>query len=524
MIDGSYIFLSYQRESDPDFPLRIARDLKNHGVRVWMDTLDIRAGENWDNAIEKAVNNCSAMIAVLSPRYSKSKWCRRELNRADSLERPIFCILLDTVDPTDRPIPIQTTQDIDFRRWRHEDVYSSRLTELLEQLANRAAMELGPKPAPEARYLTQLIADTQASLAETPYVDLALSIAAPSRRPSSARHSRTWPDVLDAGPQRFDRLEDAIRLYPRLVLLGQAGGGKTTTLRHLALDQARARRDNPETVPLPLLLDLARWGDEATPLDFVRGHWLDASDPEPAVIKGDVSLYLDGLSETDVGWRKAKQLCEWLHGDEGPKSAVVSCRLSDYGKDLDLDLPAIVVEALDEDRIRRLASGYLQARANGFLARIAPEDDQAHRSGRHLAQLATNPFLLSALLRLYRESPTGDLPINNGAIVAGLVDDLWTRAGLRQDEWASLWQMEAGFGRLALAMIEEGRPAVVPFEYALEQVSDRELLRAGASAHLIEVQGGRVRFYHPLLIEYFAAVSLQQGVLGHGWLDERLTA
>src|SRR5262245_65108012 len=130
--DGSYIFFSYHREADPHFPARITCDLKNHGVRVWVDTQDIPAGENFDNAIERAVDHCSALIAVLSSGYGKSKWCRRELSRADSLDRRIFCILLDTLQPTDRPIPVQTTQDIDFRRWRDEDVYSSRLAELLE--------------------------------------------------------------------------------------------------------------------------------------------------------------------------------------------------------------------------------------------------------------------------------------------------------------------------------------------------------------------------------------------------------
>jgi TIR domain len=53
-IDPSTAFVSYSRE-DMEFALRLAKDLKAKGAKVWMDKLDIRAGRPWDDEIEAAV-------------------------------------------------------------------------------------------------------------------------------------------------------------------------------------------------------------------------------------------------------------------------------------------------------------------------------------------------------------------------------------------------------------------------------------------------------------------------------------
>jgi TIR domain len=66
------IFVSY-RNLELELALRLAADLKNVGVHIWMDRLDgIIAGDDWRGAIEQAITNCPAMIAVLSPRLYAS--------------------------------------------------------------------------------------------------------------------------------------------------------------------------------------------------------------------------------------------------------------------------------------------------------------------------------------------------------------------------------------------------------------------------------------------------------------------
>src|SRR5688572_14957658 len=90
-----HIFISY-RSIESDFALRLAADLKNAGLNIWLDRLDagINAGDDWIQVLQDALDECSAVIAILSPDYVVSKYCRRELKRADVLGRPVYPVLL----------------------------------------------------------------------------------------------------------------------------------------------------------------------------------------------------------------------------------------------------------------------------------------------------------------------------------------------------------------------------------------------------------------------------------------------
>jgi len=60
MSDNGHIFLSY-RSIEADFALQLAADLKNIGVKLWMDRLDvgIKVGDDWVQALQDAVNGCA---------------------------------------------------------------------------------------------------------------------------------------------------------------------------------------------------------------------------------------------------------------------------------------------------------------------------------------------------------------------------------------------------------------------------------------------------------------------------------
>ena len=59
-------FFSYTRD-DADFVLKLAQELRDIGINLWLDQLDITGGERWDRAVEEALAACQGMIVVLSP-------------------------------------------------------------------------------------------------------------------------------------------------------------------------------------------------------------------------------------------------------------------------------------------------------------------------------------------------------------------------------------------------------------------------------------------------------------------------
>src|ERR1044071_5518453 len=65
-------FLSYAR-ADAPFALRLADDLRASGVDLWIDQRDIAPSQRWDRAVEAALRDCAAVVAVLSPRAVASE-------------------------------------------------------------------------------------------------------------------------------------------------------------------------------------------------------------------------------------------------------------------------------------------------------------------------------------------------------------------------------------------------------------------------------------------------------------------
>src|SRR5581483_3935624 len=57
-------FLSYSR-ADEKIAMRFANDLREGGIAMWVDQLDIRPSEHWDRAIERAVHECRGLVVIL---------------------------------------------------------------------------------------------------------------------------------------------------------------------------------------------------------------------------------------------------------------------------------------------------------------------------------------------------------------------------------------------------------------------------------------------------------------------------
>src|SRR4051812_15589269 len=86
------IFISYAR-SDSEFALGLARDLRAASVDIWVDQLDIRAGETWDRVVEDALHVCTGLLVVLSPAAVDSRSVMDEVSFALEENKRVIPVL-----------------------------------------------------------------------------------------------------------------------------------------------------------------------------------------------------------------------------------------------------------------------------------------------------------------------------------------------------------------------------------------------------------------------------------------------
>src|SRR5688572_1745413 len=116
---ANHLFVSYKREEN-QFALKLAASLKNRGIGVWVDLLDIKPSDDWDDSIDKALKSSIGLIAVLTNEYLLSEYCRDELKFARNKGLTIFPILLRHVDEQNMRYWLSNLQYVDFTNWHNE--------------------------------------------------------------------------------------------------------------------------------------------------------------------------------------------------------------------------------------------------------------------------------------------------------------------------------------------------------------------------------------------------------------------
>ncbi|CAM3400685.1 toll/interleukin-1 receptor domain-containing protein [Aequorivita lipolytica] len=117
MVQGT-IFFSYSRD-DSEFVLKLAKDLRVAGATIWLDQLDIKPGSRWDSSIEKALQESSTLLVILSCSSVKSNNVLDEVSYALEEHKNVVPVLLE-----DCEIPFR------LRRLQYADFSGNRETGL----------------------------------------------------------------------------------------------------------------------------------------------------------------------------------------------------------------------------------------------------------------------------------------------------------------------------------------------------------------------------------------------------------
>jgi len=220
-----------------------------------------------------------------------------------------------------------------------------------------------------------------------------------------SRHRR----FAEKKPREFNSFADAFTFHhERVLLLGEPGAGKTTTILTFAREKAIERLSNPHA-HLPIFAPIATWRrGEAIPDWIARVTGLAASHVRQQIITGRSLLLLDGLDELPAYTvdqpvdqsGSNNQRVEFMKELAELKRTlmVVTCRSEDYdeiietsGKRLNLE-GAVLLKALIDEQIQE----YL---CPDHLTLWDALNDDAM-----LLDMARIPLILSLLMVAYRKA------------------------------------------------------------------------------------------------------------------------
>jgi serine/threonine protein kinase len=212
--------------------------------------------------------------------------------------------------------------------------------------------------------------------------------------------------TLPRGTEILDMFD---KLNGKLLILGEPGGGKTTTLLELARDLL-FRAENDEAHPIPVIFNLSSWSESHKPLvewlvDELSSKYQVPKKVAQTWVESDaLLLLLDGLDEVSLNQREAcVQAINTYRGEHGFVDVVVCSRIMDY-EALTTRLKlngAIVIQSLDDAQVDR------------YLASFGAEMDSVRRmltDDVTLRELARSPLMLSIMALAYRGASAEDLP------------------------------------------------------------------------------------------------------------------
>lgn len=104
------IFFSYSRD-DSMFVMELAKDLRAAGATVWLDQLDIQPGTRWDSSVEKALQESTTLLVILSNSSVKSHNVLDEVSYALEENKKVVPLLLENCQI---PFRLRRLQYADF--------------------------------------------------------------------------------------------------------------------------------------------------------------------------------------------------------------------------------------------------------------------------------------------------------------------------------------------------------------------------------------------------------------------------
>jgi len=266
-------------------------------------------------------------------------------------------------------------------------------------------------------------------------------------------------------------VRDLIAHDRRSVLLGDAGGGKTTVLRRLMLDSAETAQRllgiSTEPIILPIFFKLNTLTPgkkvEAIILDILRSYEIFEFESEAdivALLNGEGAIFsrihsivflMDGLNEMPFQDKTRPELNRFIR-QYGQHRYILSCRAQDYSTLY--NFRTAMLQRLNGEDVETFLVNYLRAEQGRKVAKEIYNDPQ-------LEDLAQSPLALYMFAQIAKSSNEA-LPKNRGILFEAFTDNLlertdseWWKVFGRSKSQVPLGLRKSTLANLGLAMQEE---------------------------------------------------------------------
>lgn len=93
IVDGNTIFISHDHD-DADFAELLKLRLEKAGIESWIDTERLKIGQDWRTEIDIGIENCAAIVVIMTPEARKSEYVTYEWAYAWGKDKKIFPLML----------------------------------------------------------------------------------------------------------------------------------------------------------------------------------------------------------------------------------------------------------------------------------------------------------------------------------------------------------------------------------------------------------------------------------------------
>lgn len=304
-----------------------------------------------------------------------------------------------------------------------------------------------------------------------------------------------------------------------IIILGEPGSGKTTTIKNYVLKLATMCEANNNAL-LPLYIKLYKWADSDFEL-FLQNVWENIykmdGDISTLLRNRDVVLFLDGLNEIgDNINEKANIIFDWINRNK-KIYIVLTCRTIEYNQHESKlkKFPYIKMLPMNDNQVDKFVEMALDSQKTVFLEQLdkytneknQQETSQDKSMTNIFLDLRTNPFFLGAIIECFKLNNKQAI-YNPYEIAKVITNNKWKRSYVyNKYKDISYEEVEKQLSMIAYYNVKNNLN--ISKSYTSEAiVINNEIIEAACFAELIELQGNLITFKHQIFLEYFASIEL----------------